>query len=411
MRQAFAGLLWSKQYYHYVVREWLARRSRPAAAAGANAVEGRNHEWQHLYNADVISMPDKWEYPWYAAWDLAFHCIPLALVDSEFAKEQLVLLLREWYMHPNGQLPAYEWNFGDVNPPVHAWAALRVYRIDQQADAAAAIGVPRARVPQAAAQFHLVGQPQGRRGEQHLRGRLPRARQHRRVRSQQPLPGGAHLEQSDGTSWMAMYTLNLLAIAMELADEDPVYEDIASKFWEHFLYIAHAMSDRGDDVARPVGRGRRLLLRRAAHARRPPHPAEGPVDGRADSALRGRDAGAVDARAHARLQPAHGVVPRQPARPHAQRRVDGGSRPGRAPAAVDRRSRAAAPHPAPPCSTSASSSRPTASARLSRVHQRSSVRASSSTASELLGRLRARRVDQRRCSAATRTGAGRCGFR
>jgi hypothetical protein len=131
MRQAFGGLLWSKQFYHYVVRDWL--NGDPAfPSPPPERKRGRNSEWKHLYNADVISMPDKWEYPWYAAWDLAFHCVPLALVDSEFAKEQLTLMVREWYMHPNGQLPAYEWAFGDVNPPVHAWAAWRVYKIEKK---------------------------------------------------------------------------------------------------------------------------------------------------------------------------------------------------------------------------------------------------------------------------------------
>ena len=132
MRQAFAGLLWTKQFYHYVVKRLARRRSRPAAAAAASAAAAATTTGAHLYNADVISMPDKWEYPWYAAWDLAFHCVPLALVDPDFAKEQLMLMLREWYMHPNGQLPAYEWAFGDVNPPVHAWAAWRVYKIEKK---------------------------------------------------------------------------------------------------------------------------------------------------------------------------------------------------------------------------------------------------------------------------------------
>ena len=166
-------------------REGLARGrpGQPAAAARARTAAA-THEWTHLYNADVISMPDKWEYPWYAAWDLAFHCVPLALVDSEFAKEQLVLLLREWYMHPNGQLPAYEWAFGDVNPPVHAWAAWRVYKIEKKRRGVGDRQFPRARLPQAAAELHLVGQPQGRRGHERLPGRLPRPRQHRRLRSQ-----------------------------------------------------------------------------------------------------------------------------------------------------------------------------------------------------------------------------------
>ena len=149
-----------------------------------SARNGRNHEWTHLYNADVISMPDKWEYPWYAAWDLAFHCIPLALVDSDFAKEQLTLMLREWYMHPNGQIPAYEWAFGDVNPPVHAWAAWRVYKIDKKRKRQGRSRISAARLPQADAELHLVGEPQGRRGHEHLPGRIPGPGQHRRVRSQ-----------------------------------------------------------------------------------------------------------------------------------------------------------------------------------------------------------------------------------
>ena len=160
-RQAFAGLLWSKQYYHYVVKPWLdGDPAQPAPPSGRE--HGRNREWTHLYNADVISMPDKWEYPWYAAWDLAFHTIPLALIDSTFAKEQLLLLLREWYMHPNGQLPAYEWALGDVNPPVHAWAAWRVYKIEKKRTGTGDLVFLEKDLPQAAAQLHVVGQPQGR---------------------------------------------------------------------------------------------------------------------------------------------------------------------------------------------------------------------------------------------------------
>ena len=269
MRQAFAGLLWSKQFYHYVVRDWLERRSGAADAARASGSSGRNHEWTHLYNADVISMPDKWEYPWYAAWDLAFHCVPLALVDPEFAKEQLVLMLREWYMHPNGQLPAYEWAFGDVNPPVHAWAAWRVYKIEKKRTRHGRPRVPRARLPQAAAQFHLVGEPQGRRGHEHLPGRLPRPRQHRRLRSQRRRCRPAVTSSSPtaragwrctaSTCWRSRWSS---------PTDNPAYEDVASKFWEHFLYIAAAMNNRGDDGDRPVGRGGRVLLRRAAPARR-----------------------------------------------------------------------------------------------------------------------------------------------
>ena len=189
MRQAFAGLLWSKQFYHYVVEQWL--RGDPAQPPPPpERRRGRNREWGHLYNDDVISMPDKWEYPWYAAWDLAFHCVPLALVDSDFAKEQLVLMLREWYMHPNGQLPAYEWSFSDVNPPVHAWAAWRVYKIEQKRRGKGDRTFLEQRLPQATAQLHLVGQPQGCRGQKRLSGGIPWARQHRRLRSQRPTPHG-----------------------------------------------------------------------------------------------------------------------------------------------------------------------------------------------------------------------------
>ena len=189
-RQAFAGMIWSKQFFYYDVPEWLnGDPTQPAPPAGRKT--GRNRDWAHLNNADIISMPDKWEYPWYAAWDLAFHTIPLAQLDPEFAKEQLMLLTREWYMHPNGQMPAYEWAFGDVNPPVHAWATWRVFQIDRKHTRRhRRPRVPRARVPQADAEFHLVGEPQGRRGPQRLPGRLPRARQHRRVRPQRAAAHG-----------------------------------------------------------------------------------------------------------------------------------------------------------------------------------------------------------------------------
>ena len=221
------------------------RSRRPAAAAERK--NGRNHDWTHLYNADVISMPDKWEYPWYAAWDLAFHCVPLALVDAEFAKEQLVLLTREWYMHPNGQLPAYEWALGDVNPPVHAWAAWRVYKIDKKqrgrGDRAFLVRV----FHKLMLNFTWWVNRKDAEGMNIFQGGFLGLDNIGVFDRSAPLPTGGHLEQSDGTSWMAMYTLNLLAIAFELAKEDPAYEDVASKFWEHFLYIANAMCHRGSD--------------------------------------------------------------------------------------------------------------------------------------------------------------------
>jgi hypothetical protein len=245
MRQAFAGQLWSKQFYHYVQREWL--HGDPAQPAPpAERVNGRNHEWPHLYNADVISMPDKWEYPWYAAWDLAFHCVPLALVDPDFAKEQLVLLLREWYMHPNGQLPAYEWAFGDVNPPVHAWAAWRVYKIEKKRRGVGDRQFLEKIFHKLMLNFTWWVNRKDAEGMNVFQGGFLGLDNIGVFDRSAPLPTGGHLEQSDGTSWMAMYTLNMLAIAMELASENPAYEDVASKFWEHFLYIARAMNNRGD---------------------------------------------------------------------------------------------------------------------------------------------------------------------
>ena len=246
MRQSFAGLLWSKQFYHYVQREWL--HGDPAGPPPPEErLQGRNKDWSHLFNADVISMPDKWEYPWYAAWDLAFHCVPLALVDPEFAKEQLVLLTREWYMHPNGQLPAYEWALGDVNPPVHAWAAWRVYKIDKKqngkGDRAFLVRV----FHKLLLNFTWWVNRKDAEGMNVFQGGFLGLDNIGVFDRSAPLPTGGHIEQSDGTSWMAMYTLNLLAIALELAKEDPAYEDVASKFWEHFLYIANAMSHRGHD--------------------------------------------------------------------------------------------------------------------------------------------------------------------
>jgi len=246
MRQGFAGLLWSKQFYHYVVKEWL--QGDPAnPPPPAERTRGRNHDWQHLYNADVISMPDKWEYPWYAAWDLAFHCVSLALVDPDFAKEQLVLLLREWYMHPNGQFPAYEWALGDVNPPVHAWAAWRVYKIDKKRNGKGDRAFLKRVFHKLLLNFTWWVNRKDADGMNIFQGGFLGLDNIGVFNRSDPLPTGGHIEQSDGTSWMAMYTLNLLAIAMELATQDPTYEDVASKFWEHFIYIAYAMNHLGHE--------------------------------------------------------------------------------------------------------------------------------------------------------------------
>jgi hypothetical protein len=246
MRQAFAGLLWSKQFYHYVVREWLDGDPAYPKPPGER-LHGRNHEWNHLYNADVISMPDKWEYPWYAAWDLAFHCVPLALVDPDFAKEQLMLIVREWYMHPNGQLPAYEWALGDVNPPVHAWAAWRVYKIEKKRRGVGDRTFLQRIFHKLLLNFTWWVNRKDAEGRNVFQGGFLGLDNIGVFDRSAPLPTGGHLEQADGTGWMAMYSLNLLAIALELAREDPAYEDVASKFWEHFLHIAHAINHLGND--------------------------------------------------------------------------------------------------------------------------------------------------------------------
>ncbi|TMB29871.1 MAG: glucosidase, partial [Deltaproteobacteria bacterium] len=198
-----------------------------------------------LYNADILSMPDKWEYPWFAAWDLAFHAVPLALVDADFAKEQLLLILREWYMHPNGQIPAYEWAFGDVNPPVLAWAAWRVYKIEMKRRGQGDRGFLKRVFHKLLLNFTWWVNRKDTEGRNVFQGGFLGLDNIGVFDRSKPLPGGGHLEQSDGTSWMAMYSLNLLAIALELAREEPEYEDVASKFWEHFVHIARAMNTMG----------------------------------------------------------------------------------------------------------------------------------------------------------------------
>jgi hypothetical protein len=244
MRQSFAGMMWNKQFYHYDVRTWLD--GDPASPPPPKErLEGRNHDWTHLYNDDIVSMPDKWEYPWYAAWDLAFHTISIALIDPDFAKDQLILLLREWYMHPNGQLPAYEWAFGDVNPPVHAWAAFRVYKIERRLRGVADRGFLEKVFHKLLLNFTWWVNRKDVEGMNIFQGGFLGLDNIGVFDRSAPLPTGGHLEQSDGTSWMGMYCLNMLAIALELAKEDPAYEDVASKFFEHFVHIAHAMNDVG----------------------------------------------------------------------------------------------------------------------------------------------------------------------
>jgi hypothetical protein len=247
MRQAFAGLLWSKQFYHLDVKRWLEGDPTEPPPPTVRKI-GRDHEWTHLYNEDVISMPDKWEYPWYAAWDMAFHMIPLAMIDPEFAKSQLILFLREWYMHPNGQIPAYEWAFGDVNPPVHAWAVWRVYKIDRRVTGVADRLFLERAFQKLLLNFTWWVNRKDAEGKNVFQGGFLGLDNIGVFDRSAPLPGGGHLEQSDGTSWMAMYCLNMLAIALELSQDNPAYEDVASKFFEHFVYIAKAMNELGEGI-------------------------------------------------------------------------------------------------------------------------------------------------------------------
>ncbi len=250
-RQAFAGMIWSKQFFYYDVPQWLkGDPALPAPPPGRK--HGRNGDWAHLNNEDILSMPDKWEYPWYAAWDLAFHTISLALVDPAFAKQQLLLITREWYMHPNGQLPAYEWGFGDVNPPVHGWAAWRVFQIDRKQRRANNPGDP-GDLDFLERVFHKLMlnftwwvNRKDAAGRNIFQGGFLGLDNIGVFDRSTPLPMGGQISQADGTSWMAMYSLNLMRIALELAKHNHVYEDIATKFFEHFLSIAEAMTNLGE---------------------------------------------------------------------------------------------------------------------------------------------------------------------
>ncbi|MHA2329721.1 MAG: MGH1-like glycoside hydrolase domain-containing protein, partial [Candidatus Hodarchaeales archaeon] len=246
-RQAFAGMLWTKQYYHYVIQTWLEgdKGSNPPP----ERFNGRNSDWIHLYTDDILSMPDKWEYPWFASWDTAFHLIPLVMVDPEYAKKQLLLFTREWYMHPNGQIPAYEWNFGDVNPPVHAWAAWRIYKIENKMYGNKDRLFLERVFQKLLLNFTWWVNKKDRDGKNVFQGGFlgldnigvfDRSGQH----LSEDIPFSS-LDQADGTAWMAMYCLNMLRISLELAQDNRAYEDIASKFFEHFLYIADAMNNVG----------------------------------------------------------------------------------------------------------------------------------------------------------------------
>lgn len=243
-RQALAGLLWNKQFYYYIIREWLA--GDPAnPPPPASRLEGRNAEWGHIYNERVMSMPDKWEFPWYASWDLAFHCIPFVLVDPHFAKGQIDIIVREWYQHPNGHVPAYEWNFNDVNPPVLGWAAWRVYQIERKQTGKGDRAFLETIFHKLLLAFTWWVNRKDSKGKNIFEGGFLGLDNIGVFDRSARFPDGTYLEQSDGTSWMGMFSLNLMRIAIELAMEDHVYENIATKFFEHFLSIAAAMNNLG----------------------------------------------------------------------------------------------------------------------------------------------------------------------
>jgi hypothetical protein len=245
-RQAFAGMMWSKQFYYYNVKNWLhgdpGRHEPPRSRKN-----GRNNDWQHLYNYDVISMPDKWEYPWYAAWDLAFHTIPIARIDPDFAKQQLLLLLKERYQHPNGQIPAYEWNFSDVNPPVHAWAVMRVFKIDQTISGKPDYEFLLKAFHKLLINFTWWVNRKDENGNNVFEGGFLGLDNIGVFDRNHPVVEDAHLEQADSTSWMAMFALNMLRISLDLSIKFPIYQDMAIKFFEHFLFIGGAMNSIGEN--------------------------------------------------------------------------------------------------------------------------------------------------------------------
>jgi len=243
-RQALAGLLWNKQYYHYDVEKWLTT-SDGITPVNDGKLFGRNHDWKHLKNQNVISMPDKWEFPWYAAWDLAFHCIPMALMDACFAKHQLLLMMREWYMKPDGQLPAYEWHFSDVNPPVQAWAALQIYRIEKTQNGKGDISFLKKIFQKLIINFTWWINRKDEKGNNIFHGGFLGLDNIGLFNRSIELPGNRRLEQADGTSWMGMYALNMMDIALEIAVVDDTFEEMATKFYEHFILIAEALNQYG----------------------------------------------------------------------------------------------------------------------------------------------------------------------
>ena len=240
-RQAFAGMLWTKQYYNFDVQQWLdGDKCHPTPPKSRR--EGRNSTWRHLHNEDILSMPDKWEYPWYAAWDTAFHCVPLSMIDPEFAKNQLIILTREWYMHPNGQIPAYEWAFGDVNPPVHAWAALKVYETEKKHFGKSDVDFLKKIFQKLSINFTWWVNQKDSSGKNVFEGGFLGLDNVGVFDRSNKLPGGGILEQADGTAWMAMYSLNMMKMAIKICEFDKSFEDVATKFYEHFVYISESLN-------------------------------------------------------------------------------------------------------------------------------------------------------------------------
>ena len=272
MRQAIAGMLWSKQHYSFNGDRWLEEHHAHPLQPGSRP--SRNQEWFHMINDDIISMPDKWEYPWYAAWDLAFHTLPISIVDPDFAKHQMELILRGLYLHPSGQIPAYEWNFSDVNPPVHAWATLFLHRTEQALRGEADLDFLKSAFHKLLLNFTWWVNRKDRFGKNVFEGGFLGLDNIGVFDRSAPLPSGGHLEQADGTAWMALFTQNMAEIAVELAAHDRTYEDMAFKFTEHFCYIAAAMNRPGADgmwdeedgfyydlLRLPDGSGTRLKVR------------------------------------------------------------------------------------------------------------------------------------------------------
>src|SRR4029453_4247232 len=247
MRQALAGMLWTKQFYNYDVDRWLSDRgSDPFKTKRSTAP--RNDRWHHMQNSDIISMPDKWEYPWYAAWDLAFHVLALTLVDPDFGKQQLDLMLGDRYLHPSGQIPAYEWNFGDVNPPVHAWSTIFTYRLEKARRGHGDVEWLERSFHKLLLKFPWGGNPKDADGNNVFKGGSLGLEHIGVVDRRAPLPTGGYLEQADGTAWMALFCQNMLEICSELALEKPAYLDMCLKFPEPFLLFGSALVHAGDDV-------------------------------------------------------------------------------------------------------------------------------------------------------------------